>query len=113
MMGAWVPSEPPETDPETRSDAATIRLIKGRGFALTFSSHFAVAVIVGVIGWVYAEKQKGTVPEFSEDIRHMKEDISGLKSDFAQFKAMSTLQGQATERSLNELIARTANRRDP
>ena len=105
-MGAWVQSEPPE-DSETRSDEATLRVMRGRGFALTLGSHFAIAVITAVVGFVW-HSQHSQTPDVSEDVRHMKEDIAGLKSDFSQFKAQAALQEQLTERQLNELLARTA-----
>lgn len=113
VMGVRVPSLPPkvEADPEIRSDAATIKLIRGRGFALTFSSHFAVAVIVGVLGWVYAQQrgEHAAVPDdVTRDLRELKSGMAALQADFAFFKATRDMQDKATESKLNELIARSA-----
>ena len=111
IMGVTLPSKPPvtaEQDPETRSDKATIELMRGRGFVLTFSSHFAVAVIVGVLGWVYAQ-QKAHMPDNVEaDIKEIQKEIAALRSDFEFDKATRKMTDKETERQLNELIARTA-----
>lgn len=113
VMGVMVPSLPPkiEHDSELLSDRATVKLIRGRGFVLTFSSHFAVAVVVGVLGWVYAQ-QKGehaSVPDdVTRDIRELKTSMSAMQSDFAFFKATQAMTDKETERKLNELLARTA-----
>lgn len=113
IMGVELPSQPPktETDSELLSDKATVKLIRGRGFVLTFSSHFAVAVIVGVLGWVYAQQKResAVVPdEVTHSIRELQTTTAGLQADFRQFKAEREQSDKMTERSLNELIARTA-----
>ncbi len=114
-MGVTLPSKPPvanplpvELDKETRSDKATVELIRGRGFILTFSSHFAVAVIVGVLGWVYAQ-QKAHVPDSVEtDIRELRKEVAALRSDFEFARATQKMTEESTERTLNELLARTS-----
>jgi len=114
-MGVELPSRPParnpppvEVDRETRSDEATLRVMRGRGFVLTFSSHFAVAVIVGVLGWVYAQ-QKAHVPDNVEsDITELKKEVAALRSDFEFDKATRRMSDANTESKLNELLARTA-----
>jgi hypothetical protein len=116
IMGVTLPSKPPPVNPppaelETRSDKATIELMKGRGFVLTFSSHFAVAVIVGVLGWVYAQQKGEHAPvseEVSRDIKELQKEVSALRSDFEFSKATQKMSEQNTEGKLNELLARTA-----
>lgn len=115
IMGVELPSRPPppnappvELDMTRRSDKATVELIRGRGFVLTFSSHFAVAVIVGVMGWVYAQ-QKGHMPDSVEtDIKEIQKEIAALRSDFAFAEATRKMSDKDTESKINELIARTS-----
>lgn len=111
IMGVELPSLPPktETDSELLSDKATVKLIRGRGFVLTFSSHFAVAVIVGVLGWAYAQQKHAPVPDdVLKDIREIKENIAAIRSDLAFSKATHEMQDKQTEQKINELFARTA-----
>jgi hypothetical protein len=121
IMGVELPSRPPPPNPppaelglrvespqELRSDKATLELMKGRGFVLTFSSHFLVAVIVGVLGWVYAQ-QKAHMPDSVEtDIKELQKEVSALRSDFEFSKATQKMSDANTEGKLNELLARTS-----
>lgn len=107
-MGVDVPSLVPEADPETRSDKATLELIRGRGFILTFSSHFLVAVIVGVLGWMYAQQKGQASGNVEQDIHELQREVAALRSDFEFAKATRDLSDKETERKLNELLARTA-----
>lgn len=104
MMGVWVPSEPPS--PEILSDAATVKLIKGRGFAVSFSSHFAVAVIVGVAA-ALAGHHSAPLPEAQEQaVRHLTEQVAALRADFTQAEAERAQRERETEWKLNELLTR-------
>jgi len=104
VMGVWVPSEPPT--PEILSDEATVRLIKGRGFALTFSSHFAVAVIVGVAAAI-AGHHSAPLPEAQElAVRRLTEAVAALRADFVQAEAERAQRERETEWKLNELLTR-------
>ena len=95
-----------KTPTEADIDRATIQAIKGKGFAVTFSSHFAVAVIVGLAA-AFAGHHSAPLPEAQEmAVRHLTEAVAALRADFTQAQAERAQRDRETEWKLNELLTR-------
>lgn len=87
-------------------DRATIQAMKGKGVVLTFSSHFAVAVIVGVAA-AFAGHHTATLPEAQQQaVLRLTEDVAALRADLVQLRAEVAQQDKNTEWKLNELLTR-------
>jgi hypothetical protein len=98
--------EPDEKARQAIEDRATIRAIKGKGFVLTFSSHFVVAVVVGVTAASMGHRS-APLPEAQEQaVRHLTEDVAALRADLVQLKAEVAQRDRDTEWKLNELLTR-------
>ena len=87
-------------------DRATIAAIKGRGLVVTFGSHFAVAVIVGVAA-AFAGHRSVALPESQQQaVIHLTEEVAALRADLVQLRAEVAQQDKNTEWKLNELLTR-------
>ena len=107
-MGVTLPSDPPviEQDRNYISDQATIKAIKGKGFIVSFGSHFATAVIVGVAAAI-AGHHSAPLPEAQEQaVRRLTEAVAALRADFTQAEAERAQRERETEWKLNELLTR-------
>ena len=73
---------------------------------LTFSSHFAVAVIVGVAAAVAGHHSAPLPVEQQMAVQHLSEDVAALRADLVQLRAEVSQQDKNTEWKLNELLTR-------
>lgn len=102
-------SEPPESRAATaREDRATIQAIKGKGIAVTFSSHFAIAAISAVGAFLAAHNAK----EPSDSVGYQKAQecivrIEKLEQAVTQWHNESTMHSQQTDTQLSLLVVRT------
>jgi len=103
-------SEPPQSvkhAQEAADDRATVRLIKGRGVAVTFSSHFAIAVVGAAVAYFASHKADPISADVGSEARRCNESVTQLRADFTQFKAEQSMHNLAFESKMNELLART------
>ena len=106
VKGEYSLVEPDRKAREAIEDRATIKAIKGKGVVLTFSSHFLVAVIVGVAAAI-AGHHTAPLPEAQElAVRHLTEAVTALRADFVQAQAERAQRDRETEWKLNELLTR-------
>jgi len=104
-------SDPPAArDPQDAADdRATIRAIKGRGLVVSFSSHFAIAVVGAAIAAFYAGGRKGA-PE--SDAAYQKavacvERLDKLEAAVTQLRNESTMHNGQVDTQLSLLVIRT------
>ena len=73
---------------------------------VTFGSHFAVAVIVGVVG-AFAGHRSAPLPEAQQQaVTRLTEEVAALRADLVQLRAEVAQQDKNTEWKLNELLTR-------
>lgn len=107
-------SEPPESvkkAQEAADDRATVRLIKGKGVAVTFSSHFAIAVVGATVAYLASHKGGSTELQQADAVyaqaTQCVKAVSELQADIRTLRNEMTLHNQQSDTQVSLLVMRT------
>lgn len=104
-------SEPPKDRAEqAQDDRATIRAIRGKGFAVTFSSHFAIAIVGAAIAGIYGASHR-SIPEADTPAYQKATECVGrlekLDAVVTQMRNENTMHNGQVDTQLSLLVIRT------
>ncbi len=106
-------SEAPESvqkAKEAADDRATVRLIKGKGVAVTFSSHFAIAVVGAAVAY-FTTHQGGTELQKADAVyaqaTQCVKAVEEVQADIRTLRNEMTLHNQQSDTQVSLLVMRT------
>ncbi len=106
-------SEPPESIKkvqEAAEDRATVRLIKGKGVAVTFSSHFAIAVVGAAVAYFASHKGGSELQQADAVYAQASQCVKAVgevQADIRTLRNEMTLHNQQSDTQVSLLVMRT------